>query len=77
MYGECFERCTGCSTYVIDAFNANKEQFLLNACNDADYLEDLTGITQMNANINYDDVESFDSFGDLDDDNNGEEQITT
>jgi len=47
---------------------------LLNACNNADYLEDLTGITAMNANINYDDVESFDSFGDMDAE---EEQIIT
>lgn len=64
LYGEAFNKCTGCSKEVGDAFLADKRDFLLRACNQPDYLEDLTGITKMNAEINYDDIESFGSdFG--------------
>ena len=61
MYGEGFDKCTGCSHSVINALKDDKEEFLIKACNQPDYLEDLTGITQMNAEINFDDVESFGS----------------
>ena len=47
MYGEAFEKCIGCSKKIIEGFKENKEEFLLRAMNKPDYLEDLTGITQM------------------------------
>lgn len=40
---------------------------MINVCNDSDYLEELSGLAEMNRNINYDDVQSFGSSeGDLD-----------
>jgi hypothetical protein len=45
MYGECFDKCIGCSPVISDKYKANSEEFLINACNKPDYLEDLTGIT--------------------------------
>ena len=61
MYGTSFNKCSGCSEIVTQAYIKDKQDFLLKACNQPDYLEDLTGITQMNADINYDDIESFGS----------------
>ena len=64
LYGESFNKCTGCSGHVAEAYKTDPQEFLIKACNQADYLEDITGITQMNADINYDDIESFGSdFG--------------
>ena len=54
MYGECFDKCIGCSGKVQEAFQVDREEFIINACNKPDYLEDLTGITEMNNNINMD-----------------------
>lgn len=34
---------------------------MIRVCNQPNYLEDLTGITQMNMDINYDDIESLGS----------------
>ena len=65
MYGTSFNKCSACSDIVSQAFKEDKKTFLLKACNQPDYLEDLTGITEMNANINYDDIESFGSDLDL------------
>jgi ubiquitin-like modifier-activating enzyme ATG7 len=62
MYGECFDKCIGCSAKINEAYLAGPEQFLINACNRPDYLEDLTGITEMNANINIDDIMALDEF---------------
>jgi hypothetical protein len=45
---------------VIEGYRANKHEFIIRACNEPDFLEELTGITQMMANINVDDVECFD-----------------
>ena len=60
MYGEAFDKCIGCSRQVIEEYKANKEEFILKACNKPDYLEDLTGITKMIEKINIDDIECFD-----------------
>lgn len=62
MYGECFDKCIGCSQKIVDAYNENPDEFLISACNRPDYLEDLTGITQMNAEINIDDIEAIDDL---------------
>ena len=70
MYGESFDKCIGCSKKIIEAYQNNKEEFLLKACNHPDFLEvnyyrfnfvqELTGITAMLSSINVDDIESFD-----------------
>jgi len=62
MYGECFEKCIGCSKTISDGYKANRTEFLIQACNKPDYLEDLTGITKMNENINIDDIEALSDF---------------
>ena len=62
MYGECFDKCIGCSMKIAEAYQANPREFLLNVCNNADHLEDLTGITAMNEAINLDDIEAIDDF---------------
>jgi hypothetical protein len=50
----------GCSQQIVNAYIENKQEFVIKACNEPDYLEDLTGITAMMANINVDDIECFD-----------------
>lgn len=62
MYGECFNKCVGCSAKIIEAYEAGAKPFLLESCNNANYLEDLTGITAMNEAINMDDIEAFDDL---------------
>lgn len=37
---------------------------MIQVCNDSDYLEELSGLAEMNRQINYDDVQSFGSSGD-------------
>ncbi len=61
MYGTAFDKCSGCSETVRVAYLEDKQAFMLKVCNQPDYLEDLTGITQMNLDINYDDIESLGS----------------
>lgn len=34
---------------------------MVRVCNDSDYLEELSGLAEMNREINYDDVQSFGS----------------
>jgi len=62
MYGECFDKCIGCSAKIAEAYLADPADFLIKACNKPDYLEDLTGITAMNEAINMDDIEAIDDF---------------
>lgn len=60
MYGQAFDKCVGCSKAVVDEYMRDKREFIIRACNEPDYLEELTGITAMMANINVDDIECFD-----------------
>jgi len=60
MFGQAFDKCVGCSKPIIEAYEKNKHEFIIRACNEPDFLEELTGITAMLANINVDDVECFD-----------------
>ena len=57
MYGECFNKCIGCSAAVADGYEANRKEFIISALNQPDFLEDVTGITAMKENINVDDIE--------------------
>ena len=61
MYGTAFDKCSGCSSRVAEAYAEDRQGFMLKACNQASYLEDLSGITQMQMDINYDDIESLGS----------------
>lgn len=60
MYGEAFDKCIGCSNLIVQEYKKNREEFVINACNRPDYLEDLTGISDMMKNVNFDDVQTFD-----------------
>jgi len=57
LYGEAFDRCVACSPEVIAAYKSDPTSFLLSACTRPDYLEDLTGITQMMAAVDLDAVD--------------------
>lgn len=61
MYGESFDKCTGCSATIQEAYLADRAGFMVNACNDADFLEKTSGMAEMKANIDFDDVASFGS----------------
>ena len=61
MYGQAFAKCSGCSELITNDYKENQLDFLFKVCNNPDYLEDVTGITEMNNNINFDDIESFGS----------------
>lgn len=59
MYGEAFDKCIGCSKIIVDEYIKNKEEFIVKACNQPDYLEELTGIAEMMRNVNFNDVQTF------------------
>ena len=65
MFGQSFDRCVGCSRPVQEAYESNKHEFIVRACNDPDYLEEITGITEMVSKINIDDIECFDFDEDM------------
>ena len=67
MFGQAFDKCVGCSSKIIENYLANRVEFIIKACNEPDYLEELTGITAMMANINIDDIECFDVDEDMND----------
>eukprot|EP00347_Sterkiella_histriomuscorum_P010372 403376553 len=60
MHGQAFDKCIGCSSKVLQAFKEDGKAFVLKACNDPDYLEELTGITAMFSNMKVEDIECFD-----------------
>lgn len=64
LYGEAYDKCTGCSQKIQTAYLSDRAQFMIQVCNDSDYLEELSGLAEMNRQINYDDVQSFGSSGD-------------
>jgi ubiquitin-like modifier-activating enzyme ATG7 len=65
MFGQSFDRCVGCSRPVQEAYERNKHEFIVRACNDPDFLEEITGITEMISKINIDDIECFDFDEDM------------
>lgn len=48
LYGEAYTKCTGCSESVQLAYLADRKSFIVQVCNDSDYLEELTGLAEMN-----------------------------
>eukprot|EP01095_Lingulamoeba_sp_RSL-Kostka_P017885 TRINITY_DN956_c2_g2_i1.p2 TRINITY_DN956_c2_g2~~TRINITY_DN956_c2_g2_i1.p2 ORF type:complete len:277 (-),score=117.38 TRINITY_DN956_c2_g2_i1:94-924(-) len=47
ILGHAYEKCTACSKIIIDEYHERKEEFVLKACNEPKYLEDLSGLTKM------------------------------
>ena len=45
LSGHAFDKCTACSTVVLDAFKADPSAFLDGALNTPQFLEDLSGLT--------------------------------
>lgn len=61
MYGTAFDKCTGCSAMVAEGYQSDREGFLLKVCNNPDYLENLTGLAQMNIEMADLDIQSYGS----------------
>ena len=59
------EHKSPCNT-VQEMYMKNRDDFLIQACNKPDYLEEVTGITAMNEAINMDDIEALDDDFDWD-----------
>jgi ubiquitin-like modifier-activating enzyme ATG7 len=61
-----FDQCTACSPAVLEAFESGGFDFLLNVFNQPSYLEDLTGLSQLQTETmdsemwNLSDIEDFD-----------------
>ncbi|KNC81846.1 hypothetical protein SARC_05851 [Sphaeroforma arctica JP610] len=49
--GRAYDRCTGCSRKVVEMYKERGFQFLLDAFNSPTYLEDVTGLTEMKAQM--------------------------
>ncbi|XP_063679935.1 ubiquitin-like modifier-activating enzyme ATG7 isoform X2 [Bolinopsis microptera] len=56
-----FDKCTACCMEIISRYRENKMGFLMEAFNDANYLEKVSGLADMLENTNFDDVWEFDS----------------
>jgi ubiquitin-like modifier-activating enzyme ATG7 len=65
MYGTSSPLCIGCSEKVVKMYLEDKHSFILNACDNPDFLEDVTGITEMMKKIDVDDVMCFDDFDEM------------
>jgi len=48
LYGEAFDKCTGCSETIQKAYLSDRAQFMRRSCNEPDYLEDVSGLLAMN-----------------------------
>lgn len=33
MYGESYDKCIGCSQKILEAYQANRDEFIVKACN--------------------------------------------
>ncbi|CAG2177480.1 unnamed protein product [Oppiella nova] len=53
---ERFTKCSACSQAVIDAYNEMGFEFLFNAFNDSNYIESLTGLTQLHNETQLSDI---------------------
>lgn len=53
---ERFDKCSACSDSVINAYKKDGFDFLLKAFNDSNYIEELTGLTQLHNETNLQDI---------------------
>jgi ubiquitin-like modifier-activating enzyme ATG7 len=51
MTGSRFKCCVGCSEPVVEGFLKDRVEFVWNAVNESEFLEDVSGITAMKASI--------------------------
>ena len=58
-----FSKCTGCSNRVVDRLRQEGFEFVKQACNDPDYLEELCDLKEL-SNINEDDLIEIDDWED-------------
>lgn len=66
--GEAFPQCTACSACVVDAYKEGGFDMLLQAFNKPDFLEDLTGLTELRNSTSLNDLLDDDLLEDFDDD---------
>lgn len=57
IHGPAFEQCTACSETVLNAYTEGGFDVLLQAFNDPEYLEELTGLAKLKAAMQGDDFE--------------------
>lgn len=53
---EKYKQCIGCSDIVINAYLESENEFLLKVFNSSKHLEDVTGLTEIYKDSNFDDV---------------------
>ena len=51
IVGERFKSCVGCSEKIVEAYLKDGAKFVMRAMNESNYLEDLSGITEMKAEM--------------------------
>ena len=47
IHGHAYDRCTGCSSHVIDGYREDPFAFVLKACSNSTFLEDITGLSDL------------------------------
>lgn len=47
VVGQAYDRCTACSSFVIDEYKTRGFEFLKQAFDSPNYLEELTGLTKL------------------------------
>ena len=45
-YGKAFEQCVACSGYILEAYNENRDQFMLNVLNDPSFIHQVTKLQE-------------------------------
>ncbi|CBQ69836.1 probable APG7-component of the autophagic system [Sporisorium reilianum SRZ2] len=69
VVGQAYDRCTGCSAAVVDAYRSSGFDMLLKAFNEDKFLEELTGLDQM-----YKEAEELEAAVDWDVEDDDEEE---
>lgn len=44
FYGKAFEQCVACSSFILEAYNKNREEFMLQVLNDPSFIHRVTGL---------------------------------
>jgi ubiquitin-like modifier-activating enzyme ATG7 len=65
--GQAFDKCTACSSTVVNEFRERGENFVLEVLNRPNYLEDLTGLTELLSDIQNKDLDWDDELEPSDD----------
>ena len=67
VHGYAYDKCTACSAVIVDTYKRDGFDFLLNAFNNPQYLEDVSGLTEMksshyDSSIDWEEIEDGDDF---------------